>query len=261
MTVTLGVVLIEGFFVLNLIVILVTSIRKYVKKRVTLIRKLILFYLFIFLGFLSSFIGRFIVFAFSVDPLYTHPFAKIAWILATIGILYIISFIERLFIGEQDVLTLISSVLVGFNSGIFLYHISLYPIIEYGTFESSLFLYCQMYHLFAILICYGFFVNIVIRALKVTKARVNQITAFVMLVHVFFMLTGLVFLILDILYNPDVRAYIIYYYLSFVSFIVSVNLSYIGYFQPKWFKKLIDRIFIKDGKNFNRVQNHTNDSS
>ncbi len=261
MTVTLGVVLIEGFFVINLIFILVASIRKYAKKRVTLIRKLIMFYLLNFLGFLSSFIGRFIVYTFSVDPFYTHPFAKITWILATIGILYIISFIERLFIGEQDVLTLISSVLIGFNSGIFLYHLSLYPIIEYGTFESSLLLYCQMYHLFTILICYGFFVNIILRALKVTKARVNRITAFVMLAHVFFMLTGVIFLILDVLYNPDVRGYIIHHYLSFGSFIVSANLSYMGYFQPKWFKKLIDRLFVKDRKNFNRVQEHTNDTS
>ena len=241
-TIPIGPVIIESIIVIGLIAILILSLSRYRKRKSTITLRLILTYLFYFLGSLTSFTGRSIVYFGSYPPVFTHPFSLTGVIFTTVGNLFIVAFTQQLFFKKDRIVLFVISVLIGLNIGFMLYVNVVYPVYEQGGHETIMTSISGGINAFVSLVCYLVVFYYSFREARKTDDIIRKRTAEAISLYGILIAVAFTFLVFDALPAEQFGHYTVYYYICWAIFPFAILLSFIGYFQPSWFKRIVSNI-------------------
>ncbi len=236
-----GSIIIETFDTIIIGTILFSIIKQYRKRKAEILKTLIITYIFIFLGVFSSFIGRFIVYITKVPGENTHVYTIVANIFSLVGSFFMMGFSYQLFIRRKKHILSIFALLTGFDEGVLFYNLAFYRKYEQGSYATQIYFVAAtltsliMGAMFLIIFIYG---N---KAVKNEQNRVKKISIQAISTYGLFAFISLILFAVDSLISPDFEHYLITYYLGWSFIIIASIIAYVGYFQPKWFQKIMSK--------------------
>lgn len=237
-TIPIGPVIIECITALGLVFIIIISLQRYKKRKSIITLNLILVYLFILVGSLTSLIGRTIVYFGEFQASSTHVTSLIGMIFNISAILFIISFTRMLFFKKNKSILYFVSLIVGVNVGILLYLTIFYPFYEIGSHGEDITFMGGVINFIVSITCYFIVFYYSIRESRKTEIILRKRTAEAIAMYGFIISLALLMLAFDSLTATEWGHYTVYYYIGWILLPIALLLSFVGYFQPSWFKRI-----------------------
>jgi hypothetical protein len=241
-TIPIGPVIIECITVLGLVCIIIISLHRYKKRKSIITLNLILAYLFNLVGSLTSFIGRTTVYIGEFHASNTHVTSLIGVIFNITAILFIISFTRMLFFKKNRFILHFVSLIVGVNVGNLLYLTIFYPFYEKGSHGENITVIGGVINFIVSIICYFIVFYYSIRESRKTEIILRKRTAEAIAMYGFLIALALLMLAFDSLTATEWGHYTVYYYIGWILFPIALLFSFVGYFQPSWFKRIFRRV-------------------
>ena len=237
-TIPIGPVIIEFITALGLLLIIFISLQIYKKRRSIVTLNLILVYLFSFFGSLTSLIGRSTVYFGEFHPSNTHVTSLIGLMFNVLATLFLISFTRFLFFRDNRSILYFVSIITGINVGNILYLIIFYPSYEKVSHGDTITFIGGIVNFVVSMICFSIVFYFSIREARKTDNILRKRTAEVIAMYGFLVALALLMMAFDSLKATEWGHYTVYYYIGWILLLIALLLSYVGYFQPSWFKRI-----------------------